>query len=193
MSEYTKNILSIQPPFDFELLFELLQETRVGGQVLEDLARTWERWLPSLHAMRLDTGKIQYLAVWLDEKVENEVDESWAKAPSEGFRLNALAQALCMSAVYQALPEVEGAGCAPAPKPTAKIAAALEAEGIPYQSPHLPTLSRRFSVLTHFPFRGACEICFLQKDCPKAQANAESFHSVEIPGPVLIPPMGRLQ
>ncbi len=180
--EYTKEIAEIRPACDLEILLGLMQETRVGGETMERLAGAWERWLAELHVMKLNTGKIRYLVVWLGEAVEREVDETWAASATEGFRLNALAQALCMAAVYQMLPEVEDAGCAPAPKPTDALRAALEAEGVPYQEPGGPTLCRRFSVLTHYPFRGACEICFLQADCPKANGQAESFHSVELPG-----------
>lgn len=180
--KHSKEMLPLQPVFDIELMLGLLQEKRVGGQVMENLAQAWERWLPMLHAMKLELGKSRYLVIWLDEAVEKEVDETWASSPSDGFRLNALAQTMCMCAVYQILPEVEDAGCAPAPKPTEELRAALEAEGLPYQEPAGPTLCRRFSVLTHFPFKGACDICFLREDCPKANGRAESFSSVEIPG-----------
>lgn len=182
MSEHTKEVLPVRPIFDFELMLSLLQETRLGGQVMEQLAETWERWLSELHAVKLDTGKNRYLVIWLGEAAEQDIDGAWEKSPSEGFRLNALAQTMIMCAVYQVLPEVEDAGCAPAPAPTDALRAALEAEGIPYQEPEGPTLCRKFSVLTHFPFRGACDICHLRENCPKANGNAESFHTVELPG-----------
>ncbi len=182
MSEYSKEVLAVRPVFDMELMLGLLQETRLGGQVMEGLADAWERWLPRLRAMTLTAEGKQYLAIWLDEDVEREVDDSWGRSATEGFRLNALAQTMIMGAVYQVVPEVEAAGCAPAPAPTPALSAALEAEGVPYQEPGGPTLCRRFSVLTHVPFRGACDICHLRDHCPKAAANAESFHSVELPG-----------
>ena len=184
-SAHTQEILPVKPVFDMELMLGLLQETRLGGQVMENLADAWERWLPHLHVMKLDTGKIRYLLVWLDEDVETEVDETWGKSATDGFRLNALAQTMCMCAVHQAEPEVEEAGCAPAPKPTESLRHALAAEGVPYQEDG-PTLSRRYAVLTHFPFRGACDICFLQPDCPKANGSRDSsFHTVELGLPPL--------
>lgn len=182
MSEYSKEVLAARPVFDMELMLGLLQETRLGGQVMEDLAEAWERWLPHLRALTLDTEGGRYLAIWLDEDVERDVDATWGRSATEGFRLNALAQTMIMGAVYQVIPEVEAAGCAPAPKPTPALESALKAEGIPYQEPGGPTLCRRFSVLTHVPFRGACDICHLRDHCPKAAANAESFHSVVLPG-----------
>lgn len=184
MSDYSKETLAVRPIFDMELMLGLLQEKRVGGQIMESLANAWERWLPLLHALTLDAGGKRYLVIWLDEGVEREVDESWARSATEGFRLNALAQTMIMGAVYQLIPEVEEAGCAPAPRPTSALSSALEAEGVPYQEPGGPALCRRFSVLTHMPFRGACDICHLSAHCPKAAANAESFHSVELPGNV---------
>lgn len=179
---HTTEKLAVRPVFDMELMLGLLQETRLGGQVMETLADAWERWLPLLHALKLETGQGRYLAIWLDETVEGEVDDTWARSATEGFRLNALAQTMIMCAVYQIEPEVEDAGCAPAPRPCDELRDALEAEGIPYQDPSGPTLCRRFSVLTPFPFKGACDICHLRPDCPKAHGAAEAFHSVELPG-----------
>ena len=176
---HTREVLPVKPIFDMELMLGLLQEKRLGGQVMEDLANAWERWLPKLHVVKLDTGKIRYLLVWLDEEVETEVDDLWAKSASDGFRLNALAQTMCMCAVYQVEPDVETAGCAPAPKPTESLREALEREGIPYQEAG-PTLSRRYAVLTHFPFHGACDICFLQKDCPKANGMQDTINTIEL-------------
>lgn len=184
MPDYTTEKLAVRPDFDFEMLFELLQETRLGGQIFEQLTATWNSWRDKLTVQRLDLSDARYLLVYLDQAVEDQIDQVWQKSPSEGFRLNCVAQAMCMSAVYQVLPDVEVAGCAPAPNPSADLAAVLEDLGLPYQEASPGTLVRRFSVLTHFPFRGACEICFLREDCPKAAGKAESFHSVELPGSI---------
>jgi hypothetical protein len=179
---YRREIVPARPVFDMEMLLGLLQETRMDGGVMAKLADTWERWLSWLHALVLDTGKSRYLAIWLEETVEKEVDETFAASPTEGFRLNALAQALCMGAVCQALPEVEDAGCAPSPEPDETLRAALTGEGIPFLHPAGPPLCRRFSVLTHYPFRGACDVCFLEAGCPRAGGREASFHSVVLPG-----------
>ena len=118
MSNHTKETLQVRPVFDFELLLGLLSEKRLGGKVVEELADVWERWLPKLHAIKLETGKGRYLALWLDTDVEEEVDREWAKSSEYGYRLSALAQTMCQCAVYQLMPEVEEAGCAPAPPGT---------------------------------------------------------------------------
>jgi hypothetical protein len=182
MQGYHREIVPVRPVFDMELMLGLLQETRLSGEVMEKLAAVWEGWLSELRAIVLDTDENRYLAIWLEEPVEKEVDGVFALSPSEGFRLNALAQTLCMGAVYQVLPEVEEAGCAPVPKPGKALRAALAGEGIPFQQPSGPSLCRRFSVLTHYPFRGACEVCWLEKECPKIGAREASFHSVVLPG-----------
>ena len=115
MSTHTKEVLQVRPFFDFELMLGLLSETRLGGKVLEEMADTWERWLPKLHAIKIETGKGRYLALWLDPEVEDEVDAERAKSVEYGYRMSALAQTMIQCAVYQLLPEVEEAGCAPAP------------------------------------------------------------------------------
>lgn len=181
MNSYTKETLQVRPIFDFELLMSLLSEKRLGGKVLEELAEAWERWLPKLHALKLETGKGRYLALWLDQDVEKEVDEEWAKSSEYGYRLSALAQTMCQCAVYQLMPEVEEAGCAPAPQPTAALREALTAEGLDYQDVTHSMLPK-FSVLTPYPFHGACDICYLRKECPKANGQGNQFRSFEIGG-----------
>jgi len=179
MNSYTRVNLEVRPIFDFELLLGLLGEKRLGGQVLDDLAETWERWLPMLHAARLETGKGRYLALWLDAAVEDEVDAEWKKNNEYGFRLSALAQTMCQCALYQLMPEAEDAGCTPAPQPTAALREALDAEGLSYQDATHSMLPK-YSVLTPYPFHGACEICFLRKECPKANGQSSQFRTFEI-------------
>ena len=65
--------------------------------------------------------------VALDESVEQDVDKAWESSPSNAFLYIALAQSMCMAAVHAVIPEVQDAGCAPAPNPTATLREALEA------------------------------------------------------------------
>lgn len=181
MAKYTKEVLTIQPYFDMEAVMALLQENRIGGQVLEYLANTFEKLAKELNSVILKTEKGDYLAVWLNESVEKEADELFEKDAEKGFRFNCVGQSIIMNTVYQILPEVEIAGCAPCPEPNDAIAEALKAENIPYIDGE-PTLVRRFSVLTSLPFRGACEICYLRESCPKANGQSDNFHSVELAG-----------
>ncbi len=178
---YTKEILEDKPSFDMFALLELMQETRMGGEILDELGQKWDEWLEHLHINTLKIGTIGYLLVWLDKKVEEEIDSTWSNSPEESFRFNCLAQCMIMSCVHMVQPMVEEAGCAPAPRPTDNLIDTLEDIGVPYNA-NLSSLSLRFATLTHNPFKGACEICHLQQDCPKAQGKSDSFHSVEIPG-----------
>jgi hypothetical protein len=171
--------LDIHPYFDLELIMSMSQETRLGGAVTDRLMQLWEQWMPEAHALRITTESIEYLAVWLNEKVEEDVDKAWDQSPSDAYLYNTLAQVLCMSIVYGVLPEIQDAGCAPAPRVTDALRAALAAEGLPY-SPS-GTLTRRYAVVTHYPFKGGCEICALQQACPKAQGAGEGA-SVLLPG-----------
>ena len=118
MSEAVIKEHSITPYFDMEGFMTLSQETRLGGAVLERLVKLWGEWMKELRVVEVTTGKISYLVVWLPESIEQAVDATWEKSPSEGWQDNNLAQFLCMAAVQQLLPQVEDAGCAPAPRPT---------------------------------------------------------------------------
>ncbi|MBO4301281.1 MAG: hypothetical protein J5861_06730, partial [Desulfovibrio sp.] len=108
---------------------EMSHETRLGGAILERLVALWEQWLPELHVCEIVAGKISYLAVWLPESVEKTVDDAWEKAASDGFMYNNLAQFMCMSAIQEMLPQVEDGGCAPSPRPTEALRAALASQG----------------------------------------------------------------
>ena len=180
MSEYSVKDLEVTPYFDLELLMSVSQETRVGSDVMSALADAWDRWLPHARARHIETSGGGYLLAWLGEQVEEDVDDKWEERPSEAFLFNALAQVMCMGIVHYLVPEVEDAGCAPAPKPVDELIDALEAEGVPYMIAGEPGLSRRFAVVTHYPFRGGCEICALVKDCPKAGGAKDM--SITLPG-----------
>lgn len=182
MPNYSTETLEVTPCLDMELLLENSQETRVDGAVMDRLADCWGKWMPHLHARKIEIGKDSYLTVWLDEEVEESVDEIWDDAPSEAFLFNSLAQTMCMCAVYALVPEVGEAGCAPAPKPTLDLKTALEKEGLrdPDEENAGLSLQRRYAVATYYPFRGGCDICDLMEQCPKLKGGGD--YSVVLPG-----------
>ncbi len=180
MSAYRVHKLEVAPDFDLELLMSVSQETRIGSDAMAVLADAWDAWLPKAKARKIETSSGSYLLAWLEEDVENDVDDKWEERPSEAFLFNALAQVMCMGIVHALLPEVEEAGCAPAPKPTPELAEALLAEGVPYVMEGEPGLSRRFAVVTPYPFKGGCETCVLRNGCPKV-AGAQDM-SFTLPG-----------
>ncbi len=177
---YTVEKQTVTPYFSLEDFMVMSQEKRLGGAALERLAKLWEAWMADLNVYVLATGKIKYLAVWLPESVEEGVDATWERSPSDGYLENTLAQFMCMSAVREMLPEVEDSGCAPAPRPTETLRAAMESLGVPYREAE-SVLSRRYASVTHYPFRGGCEICHLHEQCPKGQGRSEGG-SVLLPG-----------
>jgi hypothetical protein len=180
MAGYFSEDLAATPQFDLELFLNTSKETRIGGAVMDFLGNTWDRWLPHARARHIETDCGGYLLAWLEKTVEEEVEEKWKESPSEAFLLNVLAQVMCMGIVHGLLPEVEDAGCAPSPRPTDSLAAALEAEGVPYIKSGEPGLVRRFAVVTPDPFRGSCEICSLREHCPKA--GGDGAPSITLPG-----------
>lgn len=159
--------LQLVPEFDMELFMVTSQETRIGGDLMERLDETWEKWLEHINAIAFNAGESRYLLVWLDEAVEEEIDEIWGASPSDAYMYNVLAQVMCMGLVHAAVPQVADAGCAPAPKGSDVLAAALEEVGVPYSGDVSQTLARRYAVLTHYPFKGGCEVCSLLHSCPK--------------------------
>lgn len=170
--------MTVQPWFDMEQFMALSQETRMDGPLMDRCMALWKQWSEDLLVQCLLVDEKKYLLVVLGDSVENAVDAAWDKAPAEAFFLNALAQTLCMCAVHDVLPEVQEAGCAPSPRVSESLRQALETAGVPYQGQG-PSLSRRFAVVTHYPFKGGCEICALKDNCPKAGGGVSS---VLLPG-----------
>lgn len=181
MADYTAEKVEVNPYFDIELLMTVSQESRIGGDTMQRLAGRWEAWVKELNAYKVNTGKIEYLVVWLNEAVEADVDSMWESSPSDAYIVGALAQVMCMTVVHDVMPHIQEVGCAPAPKPTEKLQEALADLGIPYNEP-VTALSRRYAVVTHHPFKGGCEICYLQKDCPKGSGAGNEPATFELPG-----------
>lgn len=171
----------IKPYFDLEAFMQMSRETRVGGATLERLMAFWEKWMALLNVYTISTENISWLIVWLPQEVEETVDDTWGKSASDGFLVNNLAQFMCMSVIQELLPQVEDGGCAPSPRPTAILRETLTGLGIPYKNENSSLLSRRYAVLTHYPYKGGCEICHMQSHCPKGQGQAESA-GVLLPG-----------
>lgn len=168
----------VEPGFDLEEFMTFSRESRLQGGTLENLMLLWEKWLADLKVRRIGKGSNSWLAIWLPEAVEKEVDEAWARSPGEGFLVNNLAQYMCMAAVGELLPQTAEGGCAPSPKSSGALAGALAEAGLEYAD---GTLKRRYGVLTYYPFKGGCEICGLRENCPRANGG-ESMASVILPG-----------
>ncbi len=179
MSACTVEKLECCPQFDLFGFMERAQESRLEGPAMTRLGDLWEQWVPKLSTYHITCGKISYILVWLPEEVEELVDEGWKDRPSDGFFANTLAQYLVMQAINELIPQVENVGCAPAPRPTEALRDALKDFDLAY-SEEMDVLNRRFAVVTFYPFRGGCEICNLQKHCPKG--NGETGSSVVLPG-----------
>lgn len=171
--------IPVQPWFELEEFMNFAHETRLSNAAVESLAALWESWLGKLQAVQLQSGHAAWLAVWLSEDIELQIDDAWKVSPGEGFLINSLAQYLCMAAVSAILPQTAFLGCAPTPAPDADMNSALSNLKVASTDGRL---IRRYAVLTYHPFRGGCEICHLQNDCPK-RGNAD-FATITLPGHV---------
>ena len=174
-----QNPAPFTPYFNLELFLQTCEEPRLPGAEMEAMFELWEEWARQLETRQVSVNGSAHLAVWLRESVEAEIDEAWAASPAMGFRKHALAQTMCMCAVQEFVPEVEDMGCAPLPRPTAELAAALAQEGLPCKSADALILGRRYAVVTAHPFRGGCESCSVQKNCPRTSGGP---HTVTLPG-----------
>ena len=168
-----------QPYFDMELFLQTAEATRLDGAMLEECLDRWSVWCKQLKGGTVRADNTAVFALWLDESVEHEVDAAWQDSPSRGHMLNALAQTICMCAVHERIPEVEDAGCAPSPEPSAELAEALTKAGLPTVTGAALRLGRKYAVVTPEPFKGGCECCALRRTCPRSGVGGMA---VKLPG-----------
>ena len=162
---YTVETIDAVPYFNIETFMILSQNRRVDQQTVDLVDEYWDKWKSLINARSIRMGNAGYLLVWLDESVEETVNKLWETSPSQAFTLNSLAQAICMAVMQDLVPEAAADGCAPVPKPNASLKKALREIGVPWEDES--TLSRQFAMMTNYPYRGGCNICFLKDDCPK--------------------------
>lgn len=178
MAETEIKTHKIRPEFDLEEFMNFSRETRLASDALRQLLVFWEEWSDLLEVAEIRNGSNSWLAIWLPEEIEQKVDEIWSKSPGEGFLINSLAQYMCMSAANTIMPETAGMGCAPSPRPDLALDSALDSFGLGQMG---PALARRYAILTYYPFKGGCEICGLQEECPR-NIGEPSFATVTLPG-----------
>lgn len=159
--------LTLDPYFDLELFMLLSQNKRLDTATAELAEECWRRWHDRMQGRRIGNQGQGYLLLWLEESVEREVNSTWDEAPSRAFTMNSVAQSMLMAVVREYLPEVGGSGCAPVPKPTPALKKALKEIGVPWNDN--ATLARQYAMLTPFPFKGSCGICYLKEECPNSE------------------------
>jgi len=138
------------------------------------LAAVRERFARGLHALRARTGQGEYIAVWLEAWVEEEVDAAFAASPERGFWLHALSLALCLAAMRGAAPAAFGRACLPLPLPgDAELADVLNLYGLACTGTacaeargQAPRLERRYALLAPAA-GGGCAVCALAAGCPR--------------------------
>lgn len=180
MNAYTTEELQTRPEFDLEDFMNFVHESKISSEALEHFLGKWETWAKTIRAVQIKSGKNSWVAIWLPEEVEKEIDNTWETSPTEGFLFNGLAQYMCMNLVEQLIPEAAGGGCAPSPELALPLSRALSALGLSVSGDE-SHLARRYAILTHYPFRGGCEICSLQENCPKGSVGHE-YAQVVLPG-----------
>jgi hypothetical protein len=158
------NELDIQPEFDFSTFLFLAQVDEIGPQEMLSVLGVWEKWLPSLKIYQLGERK-GFVLVYLEQGVEDQVDEIWKASPSEGFKHEAIAQTMIMGTLKALMPELGEKECAPVPEPTKPLRRTLEKIGLDLQESG--ALNRKYATITPYPHRYGCERCHLKDSCIK--------------------------
>ncbi len=153
----------------------------LSAGALQELCACHERWSRELICLRAEINYGQaaargLLCIFLPRTIEEHVAEAWRHSPSRGYLLHNLAQALCRAALGKLLPEVGEHGCAPLPELTPEEAKALHLavaaqlrkhEARPRGEEESGANARTYSLLTHYPYIGGCEVCALREGCPQ--------------------------
>lgn len=181
MAATNSSKITIKPGFDLAEFLNFAQESRISRETLGLLISLWEKWSARLEAVQLGSGVRSWLAIWLPEDVESEIDKAWQESPGLGFLLNSLAQYLCMATVGELLPQIAELGCAPAPAADEIPGESLLKIGIGIPGEPGQRTLRRYAILTRYPFQGGCEICSLRQGCPKL-GQRQNMPSFTLPG-----------
>lgn len=164
MADFTITPTHARPEFDADRFTTTSHAGDLPQADIDALLPLWDMWCSALHAERIDNGTGSWLLLWLDESVERRVEENWGRSPRQGFLEHALAVDCLMAAAAELVPEVAGHGCAPVPDPSPAVREAVTQLGLDFPEPH--TLNRRYALLTALPWRGGCETCHLNANCP---------------------------
>lgn len=179
MNEILSTTLEAQPYLDLEDFMNFSKETRLEGETFEKLQELWQKWLSLLIVKNIKQDKKSWLAVWLPEEVEKQIDETWDDSPGGGYLLHNLAQYLCMATIQELIPQTLDGACAPSPDITPECRQYLIDEK--FFNANAGSPSRRYGVLTYYPFKGGCEICAVKEECPKGSVG-ELDLSMVLPG-----------
>lgn len=176
MSELQVKPLQATPSFDFMYFMEICGESRIEGDILDQLEEAWEDWKDRLHAFKLipSTEKDEdgFLLIWLTEGVEDAVEKGWSQGEKQGMFFHNLAITLVMSAAQSLIPELNE-NCTPLPRPGAEVLEFMEKMKLEW-NPQLGALNRQYAVYTPMPFRGGCEVCMQAHTCPKSTFGSEA-------------------
>ncbi|NCC25254.1 MAG: hypothetical protein EOM25_08655 [Deltaproteobacteria bacterium] len=156
--------VDVVPELDMETYSFLCQSPMLSTAEVLDAAAFWERWVPLLRAWRFGRDK-GYVAVYLEEDVEKEVDALWAESQSRAFRIEAVAQTMIMGGLRHFLPRLDRTKCAPVPVPTKILKRTVEKAGLVLHD--TGTVDRKYSTLTYYPHKDGCTRCYLKETCPK--------------------------
>lgn len=168
VSEMQIKEIPAAPEFDMFFYCEVAGENRIDRDLLEEIEERWERWagLLKAHLLTNPEGGAQYVFLFMDKAVEDEIEGIWQDSPTHGLALHNLAIAMVMSAAHGLIPELQEGRCAPLPKPGKAMLDAFDKLGLTWNKEG--TVNRQYAVLTPYPYSGGCDICYLQPTCPKA-------------------------
>ncbi len=158
--------MDVVPYFDMEQFLLITQTKRLDEESAAIIDEYWERWRDQLQVRKIVVDRNEYVLVWLEDMVEHEINRLWQSTPSRAFSVNNLAQAMLMATIRDLVPEVAVYGCAPVPNPTPRLRKALQDAGVGWMDG--AGLSKPYAMVTHFPYKGGCAICYLKDECPNA-------------------------
>lgn len=169
MGKYDINPLDPKPEFDMMYFLEIAGESRIDQEIMEEFEPFWDKWASeSLKAFELvnPDGEGKFVFIYLDEDAENAIEGIWQDSPTHGLLFHGLAITMVMSTAQGFVPELADGKCAPLPRPGEGVFGAFEELGLSWNEEG--TVSRKYAVLTPYPYTGGCEVCYLSETCPKS-------------------------
>ncbi|MFN2269074.1 MAG: hypothetical protein ABR542_04180 [Desulfonatronovibrio sp.] len=156
--------VQIYCPFDLETFMGLAQLKGLEGKETVEMIEFWNKWYPGMKIL-IFGRKRGYVAIYMEKEIEDEIDSIWEQSPSKGFKLQALVQTMIVGTLRELMPEIRSDQCAPVPKPGTVLKKSLSKKGLEFYDQG--SLNYKYSTLTYYPYRGGCDLCYLESSCPK--------------------------
>jgi len=156
--------LRFTPFFDLETYMIMSGHKRIQGHEASRIEQEWLRLHAMLNGYTLSNSK-RYLLLYLNPKLEQEIDATAENDPEQAERLETIARTLLMVSLMDKVPEAGFDSCVPVPEPNKRLKTTLQSLGLDFSK--TGRLNVRYGMITRLPLSNDCQSCYISDTCAK--------------------------